>query len=168
MSLRRMGGVALCLVVLMVMGCDSGSGVRGGDCDDAILSVLTGRVARVGTEPELCGSDEFVIETGDGQAPFIDGDTLTVTASYGGGCTQHDLTLVPDSGFKESNPVQLDVTVVHDAHGDACEAYETDTYVFDLSPIKTLYQEGYRTDEGVIVLHLWGLERPFYTLTYAF
>lgn len=178
MSLCRTGGFALCLVVLIAVGCGSGSGVMEDDCDIVAPPVsrdgamdhppYTGKVALAGTEPDLCGSDEFVIYTGDDQAPSIDGDTLSATVSYSGGCRQHDFTLVPSSAFMESNPVQINVTVAHDAHEDPCEAYPTEDYIFDLTPIKTLYQEAYRSDEGVIVLHLWGLHRFFYTLTYEF
>lgn len=178
MSLRRTGGFALWLVVLTTVGCGSGSGIVEEDCDIAIVSVsrdeamdpppFVGKVALAGTEPERCGSDEFVVQTGGEQAPSIDGDTLSVTVSYGGGCRQHDFTLVPGSAFMESDPVQLNLTVAHDAHEDPCRAYPTEDYIFDLTPVKTLYQEAYRRDEGVMVLHLWGLHRFFYTLTYEF
>ena len=121
-----------------------------------------------GTDSELCGSDRFVVETTGDQAPFIDGDTLTVTVSYGGGCREHDFTLVPADVFMESYPVKFNVTLVHDAHGDPCRAYPTETYVFDLTPIKMLYQEAYRRKEGIMILGLRAHGRFAYSLTYEF
>ena len=50
--------------------------------------------------------------------------------------------------------MQLPVSIAHDANGDLCEAYLTESYVFDLGPIKTLYRETYRRESGSIVLLL--------------
>ena len=76
--------------------------------------------------------------------------------SYSGGCEDHDFILVAADAFMESHPVQLAVAVAHDAHGDRCRAYLTETYGFDLTPVKTLYQEAYQEDAGTIVLRLQG------------
>ena len=90
--------------------------------------------------------------------------------SYGGGCESHDVTLVayPSDILPESYPVQLDVVLAHDANGDACEAYLTDTYVFDLTPIKAWYQEAYRDDRGTIILLLQGAPENLPDLVYRF
>ncbi len=66
------------------------------------------------------GADDY--ELG---AVAVAGDTLTVTVSYSGGCRTHRFTLVAAEGFLESDPVQLDATIAHDADGDPCEAYPT-------------------------------------------
>ena len=187
MSLRRSAHIAFCLVVLIAAGCDSGSGAGGEGGDDRVMSVdrdddrpplapLQGEVVinHSGAPPDQWGSDDYVIETGkdmltgEDRFPFIEGDTLTVTVSYGGGCRQHDFTLVSSSAFMESNPVQLRVDLAHDARGDPCTAYPTEDYVFDLTPVRMLYQESYRLTEGVIVLHLRGRHESAYTLTYEF
>ena len=80
--------------------------------------------------------------------------TLTVTVSYGGGCRTHHLTLVASNVFLESYPVQLGVSLAHDANGDLCRAWLTEEYDFDLTPIKRMYQDGYREDAGTIILRL--------------
>ena len=54
----------------------------------------------------------------------------------------------------ESFPVQLRVSLAHNANGDTCEAWITEDYTFNLTPIKEVYQKGYQTDEGSIVLRL--------------
>ena len=178
MSLRRIRGSALGLLILIAAGCGSGPGAMEEACDIAAAPIsqagamgrpsLTGRVALPGTDPEACGSDAFAVETAAEQAPFIDGDTLTVTVSYSGGCREHDFTLVPADVFMESYPVKFNVTLVHDARGDPCEAYPTEAYAFDLTPVKELYQEAYRTEEGVMILGLWAHDRFAYSLTYEF
>ena len=98
----------------------------------------------------------------------ITDDMLTITVSYGGGCADHDFTLVTSGAFMESDPVQLEVFAAHDAHGDRCRAYLTETYGFDLTPIKTLYQEAYREDAGTIVLLLRDASENVSDLVYSF
>ena len=107
-------------------------------------------------------------------APVVEDDALTLTLSYGGGCARHDFTLVADGEFRESNPVQLDVFLAHDANDDRCQAYPTEAYEFDLTPIQVLYRETYGTDAGAVLLHFYGQDIPhddpvlFYSLIYTF
>lgn len=84
----------------------------------------------------------------------ITGDTLAVKVSYGGGCRDHQFTLVASGAFMESDPVQLNLALAHNANEDPCEAWITEGYLFDLTPIKALYQKAYRQNSGVIVLQL--------------
>lgn len=98
------------------------------------------------------GRDRYVIETRGGDAPVIEDDTLAITVSYSGGCEDHEFTLVASAEFAESYPVQLQVSLAHNGNGDLCRAYPTETYGFDLTPIKMLYQEAYQEDAGTVVL----------------
>jgi hypothetical protein len=102
-----------------------------------------------GFTPAEWGTDEYVIN-----AATLQGDTLTVNVSYSGGCETHEVTLVAEERFLESFPVQLRVSLAHNANGDTCEAWITEDYHFDLTPIKEVYQKGYQTDTGEIVLQL--------------
>lgn len=86
----------------------------------------------------------------------ITGDTLAVVVSYGGGCRDHQFTLVASGTFMESDPVQLNVALAHNANEDPCERWVTEGYLFDLTPIKALFQKAYQQDSGVIVLQLKG------------
>ena len=110
---------------------------------------------------EAWGTDEYVIN-----AATLEDDTLRINVSYTGGCETHIFTLVAEPRFLESFPVQLRVSLAHNANGDTCEALITEDHIFDLTPIKTAYQRGYQTDEGTIVLRL--REAPPSALTYAF
>ena len=178
MSLRTLLSSTLGLLVLIAAGCGSGPNAIEETCDLEAARIspagaverpsLTGRVALPRTDPEACGNDPFTVETAADQAPFIDQDMLTVTVSYTGGCREHAFTLVPGDVFLESYPVKFNVTLAHDADGDPCEAYPTETYAFDLTPIKELYQDAYRTEQGIMVLGLWAPDGFAYSLAYEF
>ena len=115
--------------------------------------------------PDAWGTDAYIINFAN-----LQGDTLTVNVSYGGGCETHEVTLVAEERFLESFPVQLRISLAHNANGDRCEAWITEDYHFDLTPIKEAYQKGYRTDTGTIAL-LWtdrSTEEPPFDLYYEF
>ena len=115
----------------------------------------------IAASPEASGTDEYVIN-----AATVEADTLHVNISYTGGCETHAFTLVAEPMFLESFPVQLRVSLAHNANGDTCEASITEDHVFDLTPIKEVYQKGYQTDHGTIVLRL--KDAPPSGLTYEF
>ena len=110
---------------------------------------------------EASGTDAYVINTAT-----IEGDTLQINVSYTGGCETHEFTLVAEERFLESFPVQLRVSLAHNANLDTCEDSITEAHQFDLTPIKTAYQKGYRTETGTIVLRL--RDAPPSDLTYEF
>ena len=107
------------------------------------------------------GTDAYVINTAT-----IEADTLHINVSYTGGCETHEFTLVAEPRFLESFPVQMYVSLAHNANGDTCQDSITEDYQFDLTPIKTVYQKGYQTDTGMIVLHL--RDAPPSALNYDF
>ena len=115
----------------------------------------------IAATPEALGTDAYVINTAT-----IEADTLHVNVSYTGGCETHAFTLAAEPRFLESFPVQLRVLLAHNANSDTCEAWITEDYHFDLTPLKEAYQKGYQTDEGTIVLRL--KDAPPSDLTYAF
>ena len=71
----------------------------------------------IAASPEASGTDEYVIN-----AATIEDDTLHINVSYTGGCETHAFTLVAEPMFLESFPVQLRVSIAHNANGDTCEA----------------------------------------------
>ena len=176
MSMQNIAGFAFCLVALLVVGCDSGSsGVDTEGPDKAPVSVTPGDVMALppsqgevvinheGATPSQWGSDDYVIrtgedaDTGEDQTPVLEGDTLTLTVSYSGGCRNHDFTLVAAMIANEECapvPVVLDVFLAHDDHDDPCEAYPTERYDFDLTLIKDMYQDACGEDEDAIDLRL--------------
>ncbi len=97
---------------------------------------------------EEWGADRFQLS-----AASITGDTLAVTVSYSGGCQVHQFTLVASDSFLESDPVQLEVALAHNANGDLCRAWLTEDLLFSLVPIKERFQSQYQ-DSGRVVLLL--------------
>ena len=164
MPLRRIAGTALCLVILMAAGCDAES-PHAADLDGGLMSAAPGSATDRGPEqgevmigdPGESGpyeTDPYRMDTSAGDGPAVEGDTLTLTVSFSGGCAPHDFTLITAAAFMDSDPVILDVFLTHDDHDDSCEAYPTERHAFDLTPIKALYQEAYGEGAGSVLLRI--------------
>ncbi len=169
MKLNFSIGFILSLLILLTIGCQQLQNQMKADPDDTSLSVddvdpadiaYIGEVF-IGNAGDRFGTDEFVVNSAS-----ITDDTLSVSVSYSGGCETHEFTLIASESFLESFPVQLHVSLAHNANGDACEAYPTEKYQFDLTPIKNMYQEAYRQEAGTIILRL--KEAPNTDLVYEF
>jgi hypothetical protein len=94
-------------------------------------------------------SDHYFID-----ALRVEGDTLSVDASYSGGCVPHDYFRLCYDGFLESFPVQVELRLEHDAQGDACEAIESSTHSFNLRPLADRYAELYGAEHASVILRL--------------
>lgn len=80
----------------------------------------------------------------------INGDTLFVEVSHGGGCEQHRYALfMSPSVFAESFPVQANLYFQHNANGDHCKALLRPKVCFDLRPVAALYQKFYGRKEQI-------------------
>ncbi len=164
-------GFILSLLILLTIGCQQLQNQIKVEPDDATTSVSADDVKPdetpysgtvfIGDAGDKFGTDEYTLNTA-----VIEGDTLQLNVSYSGGCETHQFTLVTAGIFLESFPVQLNVSVVHNANGDSCEAWLTEDFHFDLTPIKTLYQKAYRQEAGTIILRL--KDAPNVELVYEF
>ena len=124
-------------------------------------------------EPDMPENNVVVDDGRDyGDDPYgvnsatIDGDRLTISVSYGGGCRNHIFTLVISKSFRESDPVLLPAVLAHEANGDPCEAYPTESRVFDLALVRTRYRQFYGSGSGKVVLRIEGV--PGDDLVYEF
>ena len=163
-------GVALGLIIFLAIGCQLTWDPTAGKLDDTDVSVSpddvgpdeikTGLVV-ITDRIEEWGVDEYVLNSAT-----ITDDMLVLNVSYGGGCEKHQFTLISSGVFLESFPVQLRVSVAHNANNDPCEAWLTDDYHFDLTAIRILYQEAYQQEAGTIILLLEGA--PNGQLVYKF
>ena len=97
-----------------------------------------------------------------GQLGIVD-NTLRVTVSYGGGCADHAFTLVLADAFQMMDPPRLPATLAHQANGDPCEAWLTDTLEFDLTPLQELHG-----GTGTVVLALAFADGTERELRYTF
>ncbi len=107
------------------------------------------------------GDDPYVVN-----AAAVDGHRLTLEVSFSGGCRRHAFTLVLSPTFQESDPVQLPAVLAHEAHGDPCEAYPTESHVFDLALVRTRYRQFYGAGPGRVILRITGV--PGADLVYEF
>ena len=162
------------LIILFAIGCKNMSNeiLDGADTDpglDDSVSVSPGDIPPddtklIGTvfilEDVPNAADEWADNAIDFNSPYdfnsatIEGDTLTLSVSYGGGCETHEFALLAEPAFMESFPVQLGISIVHNANLDFCERWVEEAYHFDLTPIKKKYQEAYKQDAGTIHLRM--------------
>ena len=109
-----------------------------------------GGVVVAGADATL-GDDDYVLNSAT-----ITGDKLTVSVSYSGGCRTHVFTLVIAASFVEGSPVRLPAVLRHDANGDPCEAFPTESRVFDLALVRSRYRAVYGPGAGRVALQLDG------------
>lgn len=138
---RSVARTALLLVALTATGCLVTSAAPG-DSDEDHVVVADGR---------SWGDDPFEI----GSVAIAD-DGLSVELSFGGGCEEHDFTLVIAAEFAESDPVQLRAEIAHNANNDPCEAYLTETRVFDLGLVRARYRDSYGSGAGEVAILIKG------------
>ena len=141
---------ALLLGFLAAPGCRESA--VGPDVGDANVVVADGR---------SWGDDSYVVNS-----TALDGHRLTIEVSFAGGCRNHAFTLVIAKSFRESDPVQLPAVLAHEANGDSCEAWLTESHVFDLSLVRTRYSQFCGPGAGRVALHIEGV--PVEPLVYEF
>jgi cysteine-rich repeat protein len=135
-------------------GAACGNGVvdPGEACDDGNLVDDDGCANDCGLGGGVClPNDPLEIS-----AATIEGDTLKVEVSYGGGCETHVIDMCWDGIFAESFPVQTWIALSHDGNDDSCDAWITEVRSIDLSAMKSAYQEGYQTQNGTILIQIEG------------
>ena len=116
--------------------------------------------------PVVVGGDDRQSDAFQLGSAAIEEDLLVAEVSYSGGCRKHEFVLLASRTFEVmSGSVQLEVTLIHDANDDSCEAYLTEHLGFDLRPISRRYRETYNRDSGTVYLRLDGHSGP---LVYRF
>lgn len=83
----------------------------------------------------------------------VDGDVLRVVVTHGGGCGRHDFRLCYEPQLLETNPVQVNLRLDHDAHGDVCRRIDRKVLEFDLRPLRDHYRATH-PNGGTVVLNL--------------
>jgi hypothetical protein len=87
----------------------------------------------------------------------IDGDVLTISLTYSGGCNDHDYQLyMSPAAFMESYPVQANLYLWHNGYDDACDAIIGEDVRFDITPIAMLYGSHYPGSGGIVILNVLG------------
>lgn len=80
------------------------------------------------------------------------GDILHLHLSYGG-CGTHAVALLQTGPFMESFPVQVPLSLAHDANGEACRMLVRSQERFDLTALKESYRKAYGSG-GTILLQV--------------
>ena len=107
-------------------------------------------IIRTELPPGRLQHDPIIVREGT-----IQGDILTLTVSYGGGCGNHRFTLFWNPSFMESYPVQTNLFLQHDNLGDFCEAIITTAISFDIREIANEYRDVYGGYDDII-LNVYG------------
>ena len=66
----------------------------------------------------------------------VEGHELKLDITYGGGCGEHSFELYASGGWVKTNPPGKDIVLVHDGHGDSCEAAINEELRFEISQLK--------------------------------
>lgn len=97
------------------------------------------------------------LDTGGANPVRVDGNTLQIDVSYGGGCEEHVFAICwPDQSFAESDPVQASLEIWHGGPPDYCDAMLSETLEFDLTYLHDQWQMSYGADGGTIILNVEG------------
>lgn len=70
---------------------------------------------------------------------FVQGDRLTVHVRYYGGGKEHAFRIVSSGALMKSLPPQMDLFLIHRAHGDKRGLPIAEELYFDLRPIRARY-----------------------------
>ena len=95
--------------------------------DDTRFSISQSQVPINGTF-ELRGSDSFRINSVE-----VENQNLLIEVSYSGGCEIHEFELIWPGAITAIFPPDFSVLLSHNANEDLCEAFLTDTLIFDIS-----------------------------------
>lgn len=67
---------------------------------------------------------------------FVDGNCLQIKLSYSGGCEEHTIELARMHPWTASSSTIPTFEIRHNANGDLCEAFFTQEFRFDLTPLR--------------------------------
>ena len=62
-------------------------------------------------------------------------DSVKITVGYSGGCRKHIFEIIWNETLSSTIPSRTSLIILHNANGDMCEAYITETLVFSISDL---------------------------------
>ena len=75
----------------------------------------------------------------------LDGNILTISISYSGGCKDHEFSLVGSRMISKSLPPQRGIMLYHNNNGDSCRELKEEQLVFDIKAFE------YKPKEEIIL-----------------
>jgi hypothetical protein len=119
--------LALALLALTILSCNDNDS-RNPETETLVhLNKSSKDYAQILSNPSVENSDPFELN----DVEFEEG-IIQISVSYSGGCKPHNFTITWDETIRSSNPPVMNLIVTHDANGDNCEAYITETIEFSL------------------------------------
>jgi hypothetical protein len=122
----------------------------GCDCTDGTLNCTYLGLCPSGSPIVVCPANIQTDPVLQEMRPFIAGDSLSLSVTYGGGCGDHDFVLCYEPLFAETSPVTASLHLIHDGHGDSCQALKTTGLRFDLASLGAAYNEQYQVAGGLV------------------
>ena len=120
------------LLILIVSGCMTDP-TENNVADVSTLSMVQDQEKHNSTSESINENKSAVSDSYQLNTAWFDGWDLNISVSYGGGCKSHQFELIWPEVITMIYPPSFNVFLLHNANGDACEAYITDTLVFDTS-----------------------------------
>ncbi|QSQ13950.1 hypothetical protein [Myxococcus landrumensis] len=101
--------------------------------------------------------DPISIESGR-----VEGSTLVLNVSHGGGCAEHSYALAWDGTFQTNAAAEpvANLVVIHNANGDRCKAIKFAEPRFDLSSLTRALADKSGKGSGSVELVVQGLAEP--------
>lgn len=118
----------LCAAFILTTGCLDGGGGK------HVLATGETAAAPTTTSKSCAGlpMDSYQLN----EAMSLDGKTLRVSVSYGGGCEDHEFVACWNGAVTTtSDPESILLTLAHDAHDDNCDAFVTRDLFIDISDL---------------------------------
>ncbi|MCU0474337.1 MAG: hypothetical protein MUC93_13415 [Bacteroidales bacterium] len=116
----------LFLLITAVSGCRKGQeSTEDEQSDKIIITRSSSEYSDASLNRSSEKSDPF-----DLKSIILKGDSVEITVAYPGGCRFHSFEIIWNETFSDTEPPQTGLIILHDANGDMCEAYITDTLSF--------------------------------------
>jgi len=121
------------------------------------LILLVGLSGCISSFPDVIIDDSYYNTAPRDSVTFNDvkiiKDIIILNVSYGGGCAEHNFSLVSTS-FMESYPVQVNILLSHEDNDDPCDMWITEELSFNLKPLKKSWYNLYNERSGIILINL--------------
>jgi hypothetical protein len=118
----------LFLLTVAVLGCRKGQESPGDDGSALVITRSSSDYHEASQNRSSERSDPF-----DLKSIILKGDSVEITVGYSGGCKRHTFEIIWSETLSDTKPPVTGFIILHDANGDMCEAYITETLAFSAS-----------------------------------
>ncbi len=92
---------------------------------------------------------------------YIRNNKLAINISYGGGCKNHNFSLIGSNEYLESYPMRTSLLLSHQSNNDTCLVMFTRILAFNLDPLREYTLELYPGYKNTIKLFIEGGQEVF-------